>query len=1048
MASFPSPHPDYEIIRELGRGGMGVVYLAHNKIMGRDEVLKALDADVIEQPAMQDRFLREIRAVARLRHPNIVAAYSAFRSGENLVFAMEYVEGLDLARMVKAKGPMPVGHACYFIYQAALALEHAREEGFVHRDIKPGNLMLSHAKGRPLIKVLDFGLAKANREIQALDHRQADVNRAALSEEQITLDGQILGTPEFIAPEQISDSQNADIRADIYSLGCTLYYLLSGHPPFPRKSLIGVIQAHRTQTAAPLDLACPDVPTELAAVVARMMKKQPDDRFQTPAEVARALTPFFKNRDEASAPTLPGSSPVITPDIDRQRPDAIWEKLIEFEDTERDSSGTLTDARPITRRRAMVTGAAAIAAVSLMAGMIVFAVRMNRVSVVPERESGRAEFVDNNHRTGTSDIQRKPAQKVPTGQERTSPSASTSSEDEVQSPAPTPEPAQPATVESTGRDRQKSPPKPIASFMAPLIKARRWDWIHDAPTPAFDRWVENVRARGYRPFFANGHDLAPQIKITGVPDNEGQVRMAAIAVKDDRPIAFQVALDHCEKGFPHYLEIVARGYKLTAMTTFTNGTVPLVLAIYNESNEGASFCTLSPSDFPGQHVSEWLGLGLRPFSASCRAVGDFWEINVATKKSQGVDWKLHSELSLTDLDRVLVEAKAKGFRPDSLFVCPGKARGGFGVILTHDDPALLWEVHANLTSAQLNSDLVRMAETGYRPDQVVGYSIDGVTHHVVCWSRSPNQYPATGVTDRTLEPLDIVLEQFLVEHHIPTATMAVYRNGRLAMSRGFGHVDDRVRSPVSPSAAMSLADVSNSLAAAAVYSLIRKKKLSEDARLSDLLGAPDRAGGEKPRPTAPESEPALTLGRLLGRLDDFAASFDERERGVLSALAAGATDGPTGPVPPTDAELYGALLGRILETATSKPASDAIASELSQIVRLTRTVTSEMPAKKPQGLVPLFAPAAGVGRFFLKNQFDGRPLPSRVKPKTGDMIGRQGRSLAIVERRVDLLVVVMLTLPEKAAPELADTLRTRFDEAVDSLETAPTVPGKRKSSSR
>ena len=114
-------HPDYEIIRELGRGGMGVVYLAHNKIMGRDEVLKTLDEGVIEQPAMRDRFQREIRAVASLRHPNIVAAYSAFRSGETLVFAMEYVEGLDLARMVKAKGPMPVGHACYFVYQAALA---------------------------------------------------------------------------------------------------------------------------------------------------------------------------------------------------------------------------------------------------------------------------------------------------------------------------------------------------------------------------------------------------------------------------------------------------------------------------------------------------------------------------------------------------------------------------------------------------------------------------------------------------------------------------------------------------------------------------------------------------------------------------------------------------------------------------------------------------------------------------------------------------------------------------------------------------------------
>jgi serine/threonine protein kinase len=145
-------HPDYEIRRELGRGGMGVVYLAHNRLMGRDEVLKVMGRHIIERPGVMDRFLREIRSVARLRHPNIVAAYTAFRSGESLVFAMEYVEGLDLARMVKARGPMPVGNACSYIQQAALGLQHAHERGMVHRDIKPGNLMLSRNGDRALIK--------------------------------------------------------------------------------------------------------------------------------------------------------------------------------------------------------------------------------------------------------------------------------------------------------------------------------------------------------------------------------------------------------------------------------------------------------------------------------------------------------------------------------------------------------------------------------------------------------------------------------------------------------------------------------------------------------------------------------------------------------------------------------------------------------------------------------------------------------------------------------------------------------------------------------
>ena len=143
---------------------MGVVYLAHNTLMGRDEVLKVMGRQIMERPGVLDRFLREIRAVARLRHPNIVTAYHASRLGESIVFAMEYVEGLDLSKMVKAQGPLPVAHACYFVYQAALGLQHAHEEGLVHRDIKPGNLMLARKGDKATVKILDFGLAKATRE--------------------------------------------------------------------------------------------------------------------------------------------------------------------------------------------------------------------------------------------------------------------------------------------------------------------------------------------------------------------------------------------------------------------------------------------------------------------------------------------------------------------------------------------------------------------------------------------------------------------------------------------------------------------------------------------------------------------------------------------------------------------------------------------------------------------------------------------------------------------------------------------------------------------
>jgi serine/threonine protein kinase len=293
-------HPDYQVLRELGRGGMGIVYLAHNQLMGRDEVLKVMGRHIIEKPGVLDRFLREIRAVARLRHPNIVTAYSAFRLGDSIAFAMEYVDGYDLSRLVKDKGPLSVAHASHFIYQAALGLQHAYEEGMVHRDIKPGNLMLSRKGDRPTIKILDFGLAKATRE-QSVDTA-------------LTREGQMLGTPDFIAPEQTIDAQKADIRADIYSLGCTLYYLLNGGPPFRASSLYEILQAHHSADAKPLNLVRRDVPVELAALAGKMMAKDPDQRFQTPAEVAKALVPFFKAARAASSVPKGEPSPAIPPD--------------------------------------------------------------------------------------------------------------------------------------------------------------------------------------------------------------------------------------------------------------------------------------------------------------------------------------------------------------------------------------------------------------------------------------------------------------------------------------------------------------------------------------------------------------------------------------------------------------------------------------------------------------------------------------------------------------------------------------------------------------
>jgi formylglycine-generating enzyme required for sulfatase activity/serine/threonine protein kinase/FKBP-type peptidyl-prolyl cis-trans isomerase len=292
-------HPDYEVLRELGQGGMGTVYLARNRLMGRLEVLKVVSGHLIRQKGVLERFAAEIKNAARLHHPNIVTAYSASRLGESIIFAMEFVDGLDLSKLVKTRGPLPVANACSYLHQACLGLQHAHERGMVHRDIKPSNLMLAREGKRAVVKILDFGLAKVQSE--------GPVDGG------LTHEGQMLGTPDFIAPEQISDARGSDIRADIYSMGCTLYYLLTGGPPFKASSLYDLLQSHHAMDATPLNLIRPEVPVELAALVAKMMAKEPGRRFQTPAEVAKALTPFFKKGSEAIRETIPEVSKLEQP---------------------------------------------------------------------------------------------------------------------------------------------------------------------------------------------------------------------------------------------------------------------------------------------------------------------------------------------------------------------------------------------------------------------------------------------------------------------------------------------------------------------------------------------------------------------------------------------------------------------------------------------------------------------------------------------------------------------------------------------------------------
>lgn len=263
-------HPKYRVLRRLGTGGMGTVWLAQHEVMHREVAVKVIRPDLLARPGAAGRFLREVRAAARLDHPNIVRAHDAEQAGDSCLLAMEYVAGDTLADLV-AGGPLPVAEACRAVRDAARGLAHAHAAGLVHRDVKPHNLMRA-ADG--MVKVLDFGLAGVGA---------GEV--VAAGGEGLTGAGMVVGTPDYIAPEQVADPHAADARADIYGLGCTFYHLLAGRPAFPGGSITEKLTAHETRKPDPI----PGLAADLAAVLAKMLAKRPADRFQTADEVVAAL---------------------------------------------------------------------------------------------------------------------------------------------------------------------------------------------------------------------------------------------------------------------------------------------------------------------------------------------------------------------------------------------------------------------------------------------------------------------------------------------------------------------------------------------------------------------------------------------------------------------------------------------------------------------------------------------------------------------------------------------------------------------------------------
>jgi serine/threonine-protein kinase len=274
---------------------MGTVYKAEDQWMGRVVAIKVVAAHLTTKDRAVARFRREVQAAARLTHQNIIRAYDTGEAGGCQFLVMEFVEGVSLDKLVAKKGPLPVALACVLIRQAALGLQHAAEQGMVHRDIKPQNLMVTR-KGQ--LKILDFGLAR----FASLDDDPPAPGRvpfgawAAVAGSAMTNPNLVMGTPDYLSPEQAKNSHEVDPRSDIYSLGCTLYFLLTGKPPFhDATTLIDKLLAHTHSEPVSVRQLRPDVPAALESVLATMMAKNPARRYAKASEVAAALTPFTRS---------------------------------------------------------------------------------------------------------------------------------------------------------------------------------------------------------------------------------------------------------------------------------------------------------------------------------------------------------------------------------------------------------------------------------------------------------------------------------------------------------------------------------------------------------------------------------------------------------------------------------------------------------------------------------------------------------------------------------------------------------------------------------
>ncbi len=379
----------YKLMDVLGQGGMGAVLKAESTTLRREVALKVMATNLHDDGVARARFEREIAFSASLNHPNIVRAIDADQIGNRFFLVMEYFSGRDLKAVVKERGQVSVEFACECIRQAALGLQHAFERGIVHRDIKPSNLLVTKDSktGQPLIKILDLGLARVAHQDELATSGPANFEAA---DGGVTRSGQIMGSPDYMSPEQAMSSSTVDIRSDIYGLGVTLFQLLCNELPYTGEKVMEKLLERINKDAPPVSVYRPELPPVLVHIVAKMLHRDPAQRFQTPAEVAAVLEAFAADPQSLEIQPEPEPSPPLTgldlPTLDAQADETLNVFVADLNSEAVVVREPAVSARPAVRRRQknLAPLAISLGTAAAMIGIVLFV--LSQGSGPPDRK--------------------------------------------------------------------------------------------------------------------------------------------------------------------------------------------------------------------------------------------------------------------------------------------------------------------------------------------------------------------------------------------------------------------------------------------------------------------------------------------------------------------------------------------------------------------------------------------------------------------------------------------------------------------------------------